>query len=425
MNTSAPNPAVTWADEALPGFQFTTQDSPQLGRARLGRLTTPHGVVETPAFIFCATKAAMKATSMGPVKAAHSQIILSNTYHLMLQPGPEIIAAHGGLHRFMGWDGPILTDSGGFQVFSLAHGGVAEEIKSARKPGAERQSVLKITEQGVAFRSHIDGRREMLTPERSIEIQRMLGPDILLTFDECTPFHVDKAYTEASLALTHRWTRRALEHYQQPFNGYGPREGSAGLQAMYAISQGGVYEDLRAVSADFLQGLPVFGHAVGGSLGQSKTQMYDVVAFTMDKLSTPKPVHLLGIGGIDDIFHCVELGIDTFDCVAPTRVARHGWALVPAATAPKGGSLGKETRLNLRNAGFRADQTPLDPTCSCEVCTTYTRAYVHHLLKAGEALGQTLLTIHNIATMNRVMTDIRAGIAKGDLGEARRFWIGR
>ena len=380
--------------------------------------------MQTPAFIFCATKAAMKATTIPQVRAADTQFILSNTYHLMLQPGPEVVADHGGLHKFTGWNGPMLTDSGGFQVFSLAHGGVAEEIKSTRKFEVSQKSVLKITEEGVAFRSHIDGRREMLTPERSIEIQRQLGADIILTFDECTPFHVDRAYTARSLALTHRWTDRSIARYAAEFGDYAPREGSAGMQGLYGISQGGVYDDLRRASAAFLLERPFFGHAIGGSLGQSKAQMYEVVDFTNAALASPKPVHLLGIGGVEDVFHCVTLGIDTFDCVAPTRMARHGAALVPAAVAEGAAVKRSEPRLNMRNARFKTDRTPLDPSCACETCTTYTRAYIHHLFKADELIGQTLLTIHNIATMNRVMADVREGIAAGSLDDARRFWLG-
>jgi len=413
-----------WSDPALPGFAFDSAPAPTLDRARLGTLTTPHGQVQTPAFIFCATKAAMKATTIPQVRAADTQFILSNTYHLMLQPGPEVVADHGGLHKFTGWNGPMLTDSGGFQVFSLAHGGVAQEIKSTRTFEKSATSVLKITEEGVAFRSHIDGRREMLTPERSIEIQRQLGADIILTFDECTPFHVDRAYTARSLALTHRWTDRSIARYAESFGDYAPREGSAGMQGLYGISQGGVYDDLRRASAAFLLDRPFFGHAIGGSLGQSKAQMYEVVDFTNAALASPKPVHLLGIGGVEDVFHCVTLGIDTFDCVAPTRMARHGAALVPAAVAEGAAVKRSEPRLNMRNARFKTDRTPLDPSCACETCTTYTRAYIHHLFKADELIGQTLLTIHNIATMNRVMADVRTGIAAGSLDDARRFWLG-
>lgn len=406
--------------DIAPGFSFDIQPSTGVGKARLGRLTTPHGVVETPNFILCATKAGLKALTTEAAAEANTQFILSNTYHLMLQPGADVIARHGGLHKFTGWNGAMLTDSGGFQVFSLAHGGVADEIKGARRTETTK-SVLDITEEGVSFRSYVDGQRILLTPEISINVQRKLGADIILAFDECTPFHVDRAYTEASLARTHRWTDRGLRAFAEATEDYAPTCGSSGQQAFYGISQGGIYEDLRRVASDFLNEKDCFGYAVGGSLGNSKEQMYEVVSYAMSGLRSDKPVHLLGIGGIADIFTCVAVGIDTFDCVSPTRIARHGWALAPATVAE---SDRVEPRLNMRNARFRDDLGPLDPTCNCHTCLTYTRSYIHHLLKAREILAQTLLTLHNVATMNRVMTDIRAGIAAGSLSEARAFWLG-
>jgi queuine tRNA-ribosyltransferase len=403
-------------------FSFETRPEPRLNRARLGRLVTPHGAVDTPNFILCATKGALKGLTTEAAAAANTQFILSNTYHLMLQPGAEVVAAQGGLHKFAGWNGAFLTDSGGFQVFSLAHGGVADEIKGARRPTSTK-SVLKITEAGVEFRSYIDGQKILLTPERSILVQRHLGADIILAFDECTPFHVDRAYTEASLQRTHRWTDRALTAFAEATDAYGPKSGSAGLQAFYGISQGGIYEDLRRTASDFLNDRDCFGFAVGGSLGNSKSQMYEVVDCATAGLRPEKPVHLLGIGGIHDIFTCVQFGIDTFDCVSPTRIGRHGWALVPAEIAGDSGGRA-EPRLNLRNAAYRQDSAPVDPTCTCHTCTTYSRAYLHHLLKARELLAQTLLTLHNVATMSRVMADIRAGIAAGSLNAPRAFWLG-
>jgi len=415
---------TTWRDETLPGFSFESTPSPAYGRARLGKLETPHGVVQTPAFIFCGTKAGIKASTAKSVLDAGAQIILSNTYHLMLQPGPKIIAEHGGLHKFSSWSGPMLTDSGGFQVFSLAHGGVAEEIKSSGKSGTTHKSVLKISEKGVKFRSYLDGSHVTLTPEKSIAIQRQLGADIILTFDECTPYHVDRDYTEKSLEMTHRWTDRSLQQYNESFDAYAPRKGSGGFQALYGISQGGVYEDLRKRSAEFLSSRDFFGYAVGGSLGNSKSQMYEVVDCTTGALKTSKPVHLLGIGGINDVFECIRYGIDTFDCVAPTRMARHASALVPSGVARAVGVERSEPRLNLRNAVFREDLTPIDASCSCEVCATVTRSYIHHLFKAREVLAQILLTTHNIATMTRLMGDIRKGLRNQTLEEVRTFWLG-
>lgn len=406
-----------------PGFRFEILHQSAENHARVGRLETPHGGIDTPAFIFCATKAAIKAASPASMKKAGTQIILSNTYHLMLRPGEDIIAKFGGLHRFTGWDGPMLTDSGGFQIFSLQHGGVADEIKGSRKHKADTiTSAVKLTEEGAEFRSHIDGTKYFLTPERSVQIQRRLGPDIILPLDECTPYHADRRYTEKSLELSLRWSDRSLAEFQRQDEAYPPMHGSSGAQAMYGISQGGVFDDLRARATDYLLDRPFFGYAIGGSLGASKDQMYDVVGNAMAGLDRAKPVHLLGIGGIQDIFECVPFGIDTFDCVAPTRMARHGAALVPAAQAPD--RTRAEPRLNLKNAGFATDAKPIDPDCACEACATFSRGYIHHLVRSGEILGQMLLTLHNVATLNRVMADIRKGLAEGSLAPARVYWLG-
>lgn len=367
-------------------------------RARLGKITTPHGVIETPAFIFCATKAAIKGLSPVQMREAGTQIILSNTYHLMLQPGSEIVAQHGGLHKFMGWDGPMLTDSGGFQIFSLGHGSVAQEIKG-RHQGNEpkKKSLLKITEEGAIFKSYLDGSKHLLTPEKSIQIQRDLGADLIVVLDECTPFSVDKAYTSRSMEMSHRWAKRSLAEFERHNNG---------AQSLYGIIQGGVYEDLRQQSCDFVNSQNFFGHAVGGSLGASKEQMAEVVSFTVPKLAPERPIHLLGIGGIADIIKGVEAGIDTFDCVHPTRLARHGGALVMQGD-------GGRDHINLRNSRFLRDQKPLDPGCDCSTCKTYSRSYIHHLLKAQEVLAISLITMHNVRFMNRLMESIRMALKAG------------
>jgi queuine tRNA-ribosyltransferase len=375
-------------------------------KARLGRLTTPHGVVETPAFIFCATKAAIKGATPQHLRQEKTQIILSNTYHLMLQPGPELVERMGGLHSFMGWDGPMLTDSGGFQIFSLGHGSVAEEVKG-RRHSTRPKSLLKIKEEGATFKSYIDGKLHTLTPERSIQVQRALGADLIVVLDECTPFHVDKSYTERSMHLSHRWAQRSLQEFEK---------GACGRQALYGITQGGVYPDLRRQSAEFVNSLPFFGHAVGGSLGADKSQMAEVVEMAMEPLDPSRPVHLLGVGGVSDIFYGVKQGIDTFDCVHPTRLARHGGALVPAGE-------GRE-HLNLRNARFRDDPSPIDETCGCQTCQTFSRSYLHHLLKAGELLVMHALTVHNVHFMNRLLTAVREAIAVDKLEEAEAYWVG-
>lgn len=390
---------------AYPNFAFDILAADPAGsHARLGRLTTPHGVLETPAFIFCATKAAMKAASPAALREEKTQIILSNTYHLMLQPGAELVEKMGGLHRFMGWDGPMLTDSGGFQIFSLGHGSVADEIKG-RRDIARPKTLLKVSEKGAAFRSYIDGRKHLLTPEGSIDIQRKLGADLIVTFDECTPYHSDRRYTERSLRLSNRWADRCIAEFGR---------GDDGRQALYGILQGGIYEDLRHEAAEFVNSRPFFGNAVGGTLGGSTAQMDEVVGFAMAKLNRARPTHLLGIGGIRDIFAGVAQGIDTFDCVSPTRIARHGAALMQGV---------KSERVNLRNARFREDANPIDETCDCYCCRNFTRAYVHHLIKAEELLGLQLLTQHNIAVMNRLTRELRAAIPEGRLAELRKRWV--
>ena len=388
-----------------PGFRFGVLAEDPGSRARIGRIDTPHGSLRTPAFIFCATKATVKAASVEDLEAANVDIILANTYHMLIQPGPDVVERMGGLHKFMGWDGPMLTDSGGFQIFSLGQGTEADEIKSS---GARKQTKLlqKLTEEGATFRSPRDGSYHTLSPESSIQIQRKLGADLIVVLDECTPYHVDQAYTENSLALTKRWADRSLAEFERSHDG---------RQALYGVVQGGVYEALRRESAEFVSSRPFFGHAVGGCLGAQADQMYDVVRFSMEPLRRDRPVHLLGIGAIRDIWEGVEMGIDTFDCVTPTRIARHGWAL--SREAPS-------FRRNLRNAKFREDDAPLDEDCDCIACRRHSRAYIHHLLKANEILGLHLLTVHNIRYMTRLLATVRSAILAGRLKEAKADWLG-
>ena len=389
----------------FPGFGFDILTKDAASRARHGRLTTPHGTIETPAFIFCATKATVKAAIPRDLKEHNVDVILANTYHLMLQPGADLVERLGGLHKFMGWDGPMLTDSGGFQIFSLGHGSVAEEVKGSRQ--ADRPSLLvDINEEGATFRSYIDGSLHTLSPESSIDIQRKLGPDLVVVLDECTPFHVDRDYTARSLELTHRWADRSLAEFERGANGH---------QALYGILQGGVYEDLRREAADFVVTRPFFGHAIGGCLGVDSDQMLEVVGFAMRYLDTDRPVHLLGIGGVRDIWTGVKLGIDTFDCVSPTRIARHGWALARSETS--------SNRINLRNARFRDDSGPLESECGCHACRNFSRAYIHHLFNAKEILGIQLVTLHNIAFKTGLMKTIRDALVQGRLAEAERAWF--
>ncbi|MBO21849.1 MAG: tRNA guanosine(34) transglycosylase Tgt [Rhodospirillaceae bacterium] len=405
-----------------PGFSFdvtrtATGEVDWPNAARRGRITTPHGVIETPAFVFCATRGALRGVSPAQARAEATQIILGNTYHLMLQPGAERVAALGGVHRMMGWDGPMLTDSGGFQIFSLGRGGDKQEIKSSRTD-VRPPSLLAIDEAGASFRSYVDGAKVTLTPEDSIRIQRRIGADIILVLDECTPYYVGRDYTARSMELTHRWALRSIAAFGEA------EEGSAGPQGLYGIVQGGVYCDLRRESAEFTAEQPYFGYAVGGCLGGTPEEMDDVVALAMAPLnaaaSTPRPIHLLGVGSVRDVWLGVAKGVDTFDCVNPTRLARHGSAYIrPGLGETKNG----REFINLTNARFREDTNPLDPECDCATCTSVSRAYLHHLVKAGELNAVTLLAVHNIRFMNRLLEDVRAAIDSDDIPARRGWWI--
>ena len=389
-------------------FSFTYQSTPY-SQARLGKITTPHGDVQTPAFIFCATKAAMKGLTADQMRQAGTQIILSNTYHLSLQPGAELIEKMGGLQKFTGWKGPMLTDSGGFQIFSLGHGSVASEVKGKRM-GNRSKTLLKITEEGARFRSYWDGRIHLLTPEESIRIQRSLGADLILVLDECTPYHVDKSYTARSMELSHRWAMRSLKEFKQ---------NDTARQQLYGIIQGGIYPDLRQQSCDFVNSQPFFGHAVGGCLGGDKSQMQDVVSMAAPHLDLKRPVHLLGIGGITDILQGVEKGIDTFDCVHPTRLARHGGALVRPDHNPNP----LREHINLRNHMYQQDNTPIEPDCPCYTCTNYSKSYLNHLLKAQEMVSHTLISLHNVQFINRLMAAIRQSLTDQTFDSEKKRWV--
>jgi len=390
-----------------PGFNFQVSAKDSESEARCGLLETPHGSIETPNFIFCATKAALKGVTTEQAKEAGADIILSNTYHLFIQPGPDVVARHGGLHKMMQWDGPMLTDSGGFQIFSLGHGGVADEIKG-RNRFKSNPALLKINEEGAEFRSYLDGSFHRLTPELSIDIQRKLGADIILVLDECTPFHSDRDYTAKSMERSHRWEKRSLEEFKRHHDG---------RQSLYGIVQGGIHYDLRQESASLVSSQPFFGQAIGGSLGGTKEQMHEIVGITCRYLNMNRPTHLLGIGGIVDIWNGVMHGIDTFDCVHPTRLARHGGALI------KPSENGGKEHINLRNSCYKDDHTPLDASCD-SYASSFTRSYIHYLLKANEFLAGTLLTIHNIAFMGRMARAIRTSIKEQRFFEERKNWIG-
>ena len=405
-----------------PGFEFevvhrTTADRNWPNAARISNLKTPHGNVETPAFIFCATRGVIRGVTPAQMQAEKTQIILGNTYHLMLQPGAATVARLGGLHKMMGWDGPMFTDSGGFQIFSFGGGTASSEIKGNRSHKRPKM-LLNIEESGATFRSYIDGNIHQLTPENSIRVQRNIGADIILVLDECSPYEVGRDYTAKSMQLTHRWATRSIQEFvKNP-------EGSAGPQALYGIIQGGVYEDLRRESAEFTMSQPYFGYAVGGCLGSDNFELQDVVSMAMEPLnntqSVPRPIHLLGIGGVADIWDGVAKGIDTFDCVNPTRLARHGGAYLRPVFAKNSQS---RDHVNLKNSCFREDDSPLDPECKCYTCLTFVRSYLHHLIKANEITAIQYLAIHNVAFMNRLMEQIRTAIREDNYEAARENWF--
>ncbi|UEM02920.1 tRNA guanosine(34) transglycosylase Tgt [Skermanella rosea] len=342
------------------------------GAARRGRLTTAHGSVETPAFMPVGTVGTVKGMLPGSVKETGAQILLGNTYHLMLRPTAERVAQFGGLHRFMNWNGPILTDSGGFQVMSLS------ELRT-------------LDEDGVTFKSHLDGRRHHLTPERSMRIQHLLDSNVTMCLDECTPFPATHEVAEKSMRLSMRWARRSRDAFvERP--GYG----------LFGIVQGGVYPDLRAESVEALTGIGFDGYAVGGlAVGEGQQTMFDVLDFTTPLMPADRPRYLMGVGRPSDLIGAVRRGIDMFDCVMPTRSGRTGQAFVRRGV------------LNMRNARHAHDTRPLDEDCRCPACRDYTRGYLHHLFRAGEMLGPMLLTWHNLTYYQDLMAELRRAIEEG------------
>jgi queuine tRNA-ribosyltransferase len=371
----------------VPAFEITARD----GSARAGVVHTAHGEVRTPAFVPLASTATVKGLQASEVAELGYEMVLGNTFHLFIQPGAELVREMGGLHEFMGWRGAIVTDSGGYQVFSMGHGSVAEEVKRRRDPRASM--VLSIREEGVRFRSYLDGSERFMGPETSMEVQAALGSDIALAFDECTPFHVDRDYTARSMERTHRWLDRCVRWRRD----HGP-EG----QLLYGIVQGGVHEDLRGQSTAYVAAAGVDGIAIGGSLGESKEQMREVVHWSLSGLPEGPPRHLLGIGDPDDLVHAVGAGIDSFDCATPTRLARHGTALVhdPAS----------RWRLDLAKGANRTSREPIDESCPCPACREHTRGYLHYLARTGELTAARLLTLHNLTFMKTLMQQIREAI---------------
>ena len=348
------------------------------GAARAGASAMKRGDIRTPACMPGGTAATVKAMKPADVRASGADIILGNTYHLMLRPGAERVARLGGLHAFMGWDRPILTDSGGYQVMSLSE-------------------LRKMSEEGVSFKSHLDGSAHMLTPERSMEIQRLLGSDIVMAFDECTSFPATREESSASMERSMRWAKRSRE-------GFDAGEDHASVSALFGIQQGALDQALRRESAEALIDIGFDGYAVGGlAVGEGQAEMLRVLDFAVAMLPADRPRYLMGVGKPDDIVGAVERGIDMFDCVLPTRSGRTGQAFT------------REGPINIKNARFAEDQEPLDPACGCPVCAGWSRAYIHHLVRSGEILGAMLMTEHNLAFYQALMADLRAAIGDGRL----------
>jgi queuine tRNA-ribosyltransferase len=368
-------------------FRFELIHRSKKSRARVGRIHTPHGVIDTPNFVAVGTNGTLKALDNSMVDSIGLQLMFCNTYHLLLQPGPEIVRRAGGLHRFINRQMPIITDSGGFQVFSLAYGSVADELKSR---GAKKRDghVLKISEEGVHFRSYRDGSKVLLTPESSIQTQKALGADIIIPLDELPPYHIDADKLKRSLERTHRWEKRSLDEHLKNRQG----------QAMYAVIHGGVDPEMRKHSCDTLSALPFDGFSIGGSLGKTKPEMFEMLSALLPRLPDEKPNHLLGIGDLESLDACIPFGIDTFDSSYPTRAARHGFLLTAdgGIKAEKGG-----------NANHFA---PVEHDCTCWTCQNYSLAYLHHLFKAKELTAYTLATVHNLHFMVELMRKYRAAI---------------
>jgi queuine tRNA-ribosyltransferase len=368
-------------------FSFELLHQSKKSKARVGRIHTPHGIIDTPSFVAVGTNGTLKSLDSVTVESIGLQLMFCNTYHLLLQPGPVIIKEAGGLHKFMNRSMPLITDSGGFQVFSLMYGSVKDELKSkGQKKG--QNLVLKISEEGVLFRSYRNGDAVLLTPERSVEIQKDLGADIIIPFDELPPYHVAPDALINSLHRTHRWQERSLNTHVNNKNN----------QAMYAVIHGGVDQKLRTISAQHLGALPFDGYALGGSLGKTRSQLFDILDWTLPLLDPTKPNHLLGIADLESIEGAVRRGIDTFDSSHPTKCARHG--LLFTLQGPQ----------KILNSINKTLFEPIDPTCSCFTCKHYTRAYIHHLFKAAELTAYQLASIHNLHFMVRLMESYRTTI---------------
>ncbi len=401
-------------------FEFKIKHKAKNSLARSGTFKTPHGVIQTPVFMPVGTKATVKTLSPHDLETLNAEIILANTYHLYLRPGEKLIKKMGGLHQWMHWNKPILTDSGGFQVFSLGN------EKGYSKDNLPFKTTVKIDENGVEFKSHLDGSKHYFTPEKAMQIQHDLGADIIMAFDECAPADSTKKYFRQAMTRTHNWALRCKDEHER-LNGKSPHKGCFAMpgetksitrgntqtylpphrQALFPIVQGGLYKDLRIQSAKFINELDLPGNAIGGlSVGEGKEKMLEMIETVIPHLSEKKPRYLMGVGTPEDLLECVDRGIDMFDCVHPTRMARHGafWT-----------ELG---RFAIKNKKFKLDKAPLQKNCTCETCKNYSRSYLRHLIFENEILGLRLMTVHNLHFLLNLMQQIREQIEKGNF---RRF----
>jgi len=387
------------------------------GKARVGNVTTSHGSFDTPAFIPVATTATIRGLDNRDISDMDPGIILANTYHLHLRPGDDVIKKMGGLHKFMNWDKPIITDSGGFQAFSLGFavehgvGKIADNFldfaNRKHQKNLKEKKFAHVDDSGVTFKDPINGDIRKLNPKSSMKIQSNLGVDIIFAFDECTSPLAGKEYTSIALERTHKWAKECLKHYDKK-------------QALFGIVQGGEYKDLRKKSAKFIGKLGFDGFGIGGSLGKSKEDMHKIMDWVIPLLPKSKPIHLLGIGAVEDIFEAVERGVDTFDCVAPTRWARRGHVYVgPEA----GGTVKNKFRFNIENKKYEKDKKPIDSKCNCYACKNHSRSYLRHLFKASELTYFRLASIHNLTFILNLMKEIRKSIKDGTFKKLKKKWL--
>lgn len=400
----------------MPNLSFKITANDKKTNARAGKIKLSSGIVNTPAFIPVATKAAVKALSSEDLEEIGAEILMANTYHLLLQPGNALIKKFKGLHNFMNWKKPLMTDSAGFQAFSLGYGmehftGKMGSYFIENNVFEEKRKNIKkmahVDDEGVSFQSIYDKTIRHLTPEKSIKIQEELGAEIIIAFDECTSPFSDYEYTKKSLERTHKWAQRCIKAKKSK-------------QAILGVIQGGNFKDLRKESAKFISSLKFDGYAIGGSLGKSKKDMHKILDWVMEELPEDKPRHLLGIGTVEDIFNCIEKGIDLFDCVGPTRIARAGYCYI---SPESGGNLKNKFRIRVNRAIYKQDKKPIDKNCNCKVCKNYSRSYINHLFKAREYLAYHLVSYHNLYFILNLTKQIRESIVKGEFLDLKKSFL--